>query len=84
MLSYLEHRWKRLLRLSFGLRAVAFGVGVVSSGSTELALVVSQHWADQLTRARVAEHVGTVRVRGLSVVFAEFALSARLERTAGS
>lgn len=77
--SYLQHRWKGLFLLFFGLWAVAFGVGVISSGPTHLTRVVSQHWADQLSGPRVPEHVGTVRVRRLSVVFAEFALSARLE-----
>ena len=57
-------------------------MGVIPGRSTDLAVVVSQNGTDELTSARVPEHVRAVRVGRLSVVLAEFALAPGLEGAA--
>ena len=56
-------------------------MSVVSGGPANLALVLPEDWADQLTRAWVPEDVGAVGVGGLAVVLAKLALPTRLELT---
>ena len=63
---------------------VAFCVSVVSGGPANLALVLPEDGADQLTRARVPEDVGAIGVRRLAVVLAKLALPTRLELTSVS